>query len=304
MDHPLISDGHLDIRKRVVQFIKTSYLIQRQSNIVFVCGGSDPADMRKRFQGYFAANLSEFEFFEPEFAMKNYFSDVDDEPFDIAEFEELVGDLSHSIVLFPEGPGSYAEAGYFSAVPALAQKTILVMDSSEQKSDSFLMLGPAKKIQERSRFHPNIQIDYENPDFALVEERIRRYPLTKKKKAFKIVPLSKMPAFELFALIREIVVLMTIATLDDLEFIMRGLFSGIIAPSRIKKITSILVGSGHLFEVGDFGHLAVKKNLNSILVIRDGAIERKEELLLTLASIYPDAEPEFLQLLMDGRDAA
>ena len=304
MDHPLISDDHRDIRKRVIQFVQNSYLIQRQSNIVFVCGGSKATSMRKRFQEYFEANLSEFEFFEPEFAMKNYFSETDVEPFDVADFEELVGGLSHSIVLFPEAPGSFAEAGYFSAVPELARKTILAVDSSKQKLDSFISLGPAKKIQEASLFHPNIQISYENPDFGLVAERIRRYSLGKKKKAFVVHGFSEMPSFELFALIRELVSIMTVATLSDLEFIMRGLFSGVISTSKIRKITSILVGSGQLFEAGDFGHLAVKKKTNSFLEIRVGAKEKRQELLLTIASMYPNAEPEFLQLVSDARDAA
>lgn len=236
--------------------------------------------------------------------MKNYFSETDEEQFDVTDFENLVGELSHSIVLFPEAPGSFAEAGYFAAVPALANKTILAMDSSRQKADSFISLGPAKKIQECSRFHPNIQINYAGPDFDLVAERIRRYPLSKKKKAFTIRKFSEMPSFEVFALIREIVSLMTICTLDDLQFIMRGLFSGTISPSKVRKITSILVGSGHLLEVGEFGHLTIRGEMNSILEIREGAKEAREEILLTLASLYPDAEPEFLQLVTDARDAA
>ncbi len=260
--------------------------------------------MRKRFQDYFRFNLSEFEFFEPEFAMNNYFSGIDVEPFDIADFEELVGDLSHSIVLFPEAPGSFAEAGYFSAVPALAEKTILAMNSSKQKRDSFISLGPAKKIQEQSRFHPNIQIDYENPDFGMLAERIRRYPVNKKKKALDILPFGKMPAFELFALIREIVSLLTVATVEDLEFTLRSLFSGHISSSRIRKITSILVGSGHLFELGDFGHLAVRSSRSSFMEIREGTKGSRDELLLTVASLYPDAAPEFVQLVSDARDAA
>lgn len=288
----------------MIQFVRTSYLIARQSNVVFVCGGNDAANMRQRFRTYFESNLSEFEFFEPEFAMSNYFSDVDVEPFDIADFEESVGNLSHSIVLFPEGPGSFAEAGYFSAVPTLAAKTILAMDASRQRSDSFISLGPAKKIQETSRFHPNIQIDYANPDFGLIAERIRRYPLNRRKKSFNVNKFTAMSEFELFALIREIVSLMTIATLDDIQFILRGIFSGIVATSKIKQITSILVGSGQLFEVGEFGHFSVKSNLSPILEIRDGATEAKEELLLTLASMYPDAEPEFMPLISDARNAA
>ena len=260
--------------------------------------------MRKKFQSYFEENLCEFEFFEPEFAMKNYFSEEDDKPFDIAEFEKLVGELSHSIVIFPEAAGSFAETGYFSATPDLACKTILALDSSEQVHDSFISLGPAKKISEASRFHPNIQIDYSDPDFGIVAERIRRLPVSTTKKAFKVVPFSEMTAFALFALTREFVSLMTIATLDDLMFMHRSIFSNKLSTSKIKQVASILVGSGHLLEVGNFGHFTVKNGINPLLTIRDGAKNDKDEILLTLASIYPDADPEFLTLVTDARDAS
>ena len=109
----------------MVHFLQNGYNIARQSNIVFVCGGTKPASMRKQFQVQFPKILPNFEFFEPEFAMKSYFTLDDTEPFDISDFEEIVGQLSHSIVLFPEAPGSFAEVGYFSMAPELARKTVL-----------------------------------------------------------------------------------------------------------------------------------------------------------------------------------
>lgn len=179
MEHPLRKDKNKELRGRVVQFLRNGYLIQRQSNIIFVCGGSNPDHMRRRFREEFDALLTGFEFFEPEYAMKSYFTLGDVEPFDIAEFEELVGELSHSIVLFPEAPGSFAETGYFSAIDQLGKKIVLALDSSRQKGDSFISLGPAKKIQDISVFQPNLQFDYDKPDFSLISERITsRRPLS------------------------------------------------------------------------------------------------------------------------------
>ena len=43
--------------------------------------------------------------------MNSIFSDELRELFDLADFEELVGEISYAIVVFPEGPGSYAETG-------------------------------------------------------------------------------------------------------------------------------------------------------------------------------------------------
>ena len=78
--------------------------------------------------------------------MKDYFSEAGTEPMDLADFESLIGALSHAIVIFPEAPGSYAETGYFSNVRELANKTILVLNQQYQSNDSFVMMGPARKI--------------------------------------------------------------------------------------------------------------------------------------------------------------
>ena len=259
--------------------------------------------MRRLFQAYFSEHLSEFEFFEPEFAMKYFFSEAGEEPFDLADFEQLVGELSHSIVIFPEAAGSFAETGYFSAVPELAIKTILVLDATRSAQDSFILLGPAKKIAEATLFHPNIEINYRDPDFDQIAGRIRRYPVSRKKKAFDILSFSRMTSFSLFGLIRELVSLMTIATLEDLMFMSRSIFSGNISINRIRQITSILVGSGHMREIGDFAHFAVSKRSKPILTIRDGAKNDRDEIRLTLAAMYSDADPDFLAIVADARNA-
>ena len=127
MDHPLRSDNHKSLRKRLYELFKKGFTVPRQSNIVFVCGGSEPSDMRRRFQNQFDELMPGYEFFEPEFAMRKYWTLGDDKPFDITTFEELIGKLSHSIVIFPEAPGSFAETGYFSAISEIARKILLVI---------------------------------------------------------------------------------------------------------------------------------------------------------------------------------
>ena len=99
MEHPLRSEEHKSLRKDFVSLLEYGFSIERQSNIIFVCGGNDPAHMRRQFHAQFEKLLPDFEFFEPEFAMKNYFTLGDDVPFDITKFEELVGELAYSIVL-------------------------------------------------------------------------------------------------------------------------------------------------------------------------------------------------------------
>ena len=130
MDHPLRNNTNKVLRGRMVHLIKNGFNIINGSNIVFVCGGNKPTDMRSRFENAFEGLLADYEFFKPEFAMENYFSFGDTEPFDIADFETMVAELSLAIVVFPEAPGSFAELGYFSGQDALTAKTVLALDSN------------------------------------------------------------------------------------------------------------------------------------------------------------------------------
>lgn len=106
--------------------------------------------MRPRFRKYVEKNAAEFDIFHPEFAMENLLTSRLSEPFDIADFESSIGNLSKAIVIFPEAAGSFAETGYFAAIPSLAKKTILVLDANYQAHDSFISQGPASKIDNAS----------------------------------------------------------------------------------------------------------------------------------------------------------
>lgn len=292
MDHPIRSDTNKVLRGRMVQLFKNGYYILRHSNIVFVCGGNDDDDMRVQFETFFPSRLNEYEFFKPEFAMENYFSFGDTEPFDIADFETMVADLSLAIVLFPEAPGSFAELGYFSAHAALSAKTLLALDLNHQRKGSFISLGPAKKISGTSVFGSPIQMDYKNPDFTLVSTRITEHArITGRKRKFAPDEFDNLTSFELFALVHRIVDLLVLATGDDIESILRSMFKSNIRPSRVKKIISILIGSGRLKEIGDFGHLATSGNRPFALTLVDGAKTELTEISLETSSIMyaPDS---------------
>lgn len=298
MDHPLRSDEYKSLRRTLYNLLSNGFTIPRQSNIVFVCGGSEAHHMRRRFQESFTDLLPGYEFFEPEFAMRKYWTLGDSEPFDITTFEELIGNLSHSIVIFPEAAGSLAETGYFSARPNIARKILLAIDTAHLRTDSFISIGPAKKIADVSVFQPNIQFDYENPNFDLISQRlIDRAPLHTTRRALKIKAFNEMDSFELFATIQSLVSLLGIATVDDIEFFLRGLFGGHIGTSKIKQIVSILVGSSRIVEVGDYGHLKANGEGKLTLKIKDGAITERDVLKVDLSAVYLGADADFCSLL-------
>lgn len=166
MDHPLIGENNAKLRLRVIQLLRSAYSVMRNGNIVFVRGGNCPGHMRQQFRAYCETQQPTLQIFFPEFAMKSYFSERFVKPFNLAEFEEIVAELSHAIVLFPEAAGSYAETGYFCVRPKLANKTILVLDKQWQSRDSFISMGPALKFNAASRFRDIIQLEYTSPDFS------------------------------------------------------------------------------------------------------------------------------------------
>jgi len=297
LDHPLIHEENKALRRRVVNLFSSAYTAPRESNIVFVCGGNGPTDMRQRFLEHCKKSDIEFEIFQPEFSMDNYFSSGSKEPFDIADFEILVGNLSKAIVIFPEAAGSYAETGYFSAKDDLAAKSLLVMDSYYQNKDSFISMGPAKKIEKKTLFYPVVQMSYSNPNFEDLLDRIRKRKRGEYKKKLSWSLLSELSDYEYFCLIQEITRALSAVTISDLEFILRALSNSRLSVEKIHHLTSILVGSGYLIELGDFGHLVANEAKPPLLQIRDGRKTEHTEIQILLSSLYLDADQEFRELL-------
>jgi len=296
LDHPLLEQGNRHLRQRVVQFLREGYSVRRAGNIIFVCGGNLDYHMRIKFKEYCKLHRPEFEIFFPEFAMRDYFSGEHADPFDIADFETLVGELSHAVVIFPEAPGSYAEVGYFAAIPHIAGKVILALDSQYQSKDSFISLGPARKINETSKFYGTIQTAYASPDFADVVLRIERYKFSDKRKHLNIGKFKDMPTYDLLCLIHEVFRLLSIATIDDVLYVMAALFRSHMSGPKIRKLSSILVGSDHLIAVGEYGHYYTNKSKPALMRVMDNKFGDFNRISMELAVIY-SGYPDFTTVL-------
>lgn len=302
MRHPLLK-SHPEVRKRMITLLREGLLIRRAGNLIFICGGNDNHHLRPKFIDFLAHHGAEFTAFMPEFAMKNYFSEEDGAQLDLGEFEELIGELSHAIVIFPEAPGSYAETGYFSQTPALSSKSILVLDLQHQSNDSFIMMGPARRFEQYSKFNPNVQIDFKDPDFNVILDRINRFDIPKYRKAIELEDGVELSSYDLFCIVYKIFDLLIIATMEDLNAVFNSLFSGHAPRKRIRDIASILVGAGFLQSVGEFGHYSCLSLGDGLVQIRDGMAGNELALKLEIAEIIRDSSNEFAQLLMERADA-
>lgn len=297
LDHPLRDDAHKALRQRVIQHLKNGCSVKRSGDLVFVCGGNDPAHMRPRFTDYCRQNHADLELFQPEYAMKDYFSGPGGSPFDLATFERLVAELSHVIVLFPEAAGSFAEAGYFSQEDKFRSKTLLALDIRWQGSDSFISMGPARRFNDRSRFAGVMQVAYAAPDFPQIVERLKRYGFERNRKELNLGTFADLSTYDLFCLLQKVVDILGIATLDDVNFILRGAFAGRISPTRTRELMSVLVGAKYLEPVGGFSHYRMGTGRADLMPPRDSLRGQETQIRFELASFYPTCPPDFLAIL-------
>lgn len=68
---------------------------------------------------------------------------------DLLAFEQDLGYLTDAVIVFLEGPGSFAELGAFSQIDSLASKLIVVIASEHHQDDSFISLGPVRQLQKQ-----------------------------------------------------------------------------------------------------------------------------------------------------------
>lgn len=71
-----------------------------------------------------------------------------DSNIDLLTFEEFLAEVSDSIILFVESPGSFCELGAFSYAEKLfSDKLIIVIDKKFEGDKSFIMTGPTAKAK-------------------------------------------------------------------------------------------------------------------------------------------------------------
>ncbi len=270
MPHPLLKKDMTSLRSKALDLIRKGVLFPRKSNIIFICGGNGEENLRPRFIKYLEQSMHKFRAFQPEYAIGHVLSEVD-EPFNLSNFETLIGHLSVAIVIFPEAAGSYAEAGYFSANANLAKKSILVLNQKYAATDSFLSIGPARLISERTIFHPLIHLDYEDPNFRIIVERIQqRIGSGPNKKGFEEKPFKELNQFDKFNLIFCIFWLLQSASIDDVVYIIKALFSNRVSDKEIRSLSSVLIGAKILKGTDDEGNYAVSHGEDACFSIRDG----------------------------------
>ena len=144
--HPAFESLCEELRK---YFSQGDGFLRYQTHLTFVCGANGAVDIEGRpsLRAAFLEHLhlSATRDLVPvlaEVAIRELAREPVESRENLGEFESMIAESVDSVLIFPEGPGSFAELGLFSAIPALALKT-LVVSRGEHKNNSFITLNRA-----------------------------------------------------------------------------------------------------------------------------------------------------------------
>lgn len=271
------------------QLIKLGLHRTAATNIIFVCGGEGEDHLRPKFINYMAENMPSYRAFRPEAAQEDFYNQEQAGALNLSEFEELVSDLSLGIVLFAESPGSYAETGLFSALPNARKKTLVIMNANMQGAGSFLAFGPVAVISEKSRLGHALHLDYENPNFEQIKDRVEdRLKVSTAYRTIGEKDFSELDSIEIMSLIWFFVDILHVCSADDLVFCFNSFFGGHAAPEKIRHILSVSIGAGLIERVGVIGLVRIADHSVKLAEPTVATLKQLESLRLDITNMIEE----------------
>lgn len=290
-------------RSRIVGFFKRGDLhFSTGVHLCFVCGAADPEPgvppkIRRQFLNWIESNEQKIVCVLAENAVTDLLRQVDERRAsrDLAVIEETIANTVDSLLLFPESPGSIAELGLFSANENISRK-MLVAVAHEHQGDSFIILGPVKKINANSSFSPQpIIITH---DIAASFDQIRTRLLGEEKRArsyakrYSHSEWKEYSPREQLAIIDKMIDLTGVVTEDDLFDLVNRAF-GKYEKTDIRLLVALLTTMGRVerTHMGDMIRVVGKSKMPFI----DGGGQEAIEVKAAWSEAYRQHVPEALE---------
>ena len=163
---------------------------------------------------------------------------------DLPEFERDACYIARSVILFLESPGAIAELGALSIDDNLPQNTFLVLREEHEEANSYIFLGPVKRIK---KLGGEICIiggkDKNKPtdsDFEIISEHFTEW--CPKNHQSHILDIKNPTHY--FLLLADIVNLLLVSRIEDIVEIM-SFFGSNFKKEKIEKHLQLL----HFFEL-------------------------------------------------------
>ncbi len=229
------------------QVFKEKRVYHRRKNrfIMFVCGGTldgGELSLRKQFVVWAETNLPDFVCLLAEDALKDSFAQEGRQFVNLAKFESILADVADCVLIFPESPGSFAEAGFFSNSKVIRAKTLVINPLQLQTSESFLNLGPIDTINSFSFLKPTVLLNAS--DFTPIRSRLQdrvRWPEHRER-----LPYLRFTEFDFkqkLLVVFEVLRLLRLATLKTLRIVLRACFDAAPQNSELTHILRILLAA-------------------------------------------------------------
>ncbi|HEY1648921.1 MAG TPA: retron St85 family effector protein [Terracidiphilus sp.] len=229
---PLTHPGAQRIRAELIRGLSENFYIHRLRRIVFVCGGEiDPAkaNLRSDFVIWAQKNIESDALILLSETAYRAATEIGKSFINIAIFEELLASISDCVLIFPESAGSYSEVGIFAVTDSIRNKTLIANDSSHEKNDSFLNLGPIHAINTVSLFTPSVDFDSSrgaDPSFAeriwkRVKDRTKKFEVSRRPDIIHFVDMSPV---DRIAIVSWILNIAGISKFGDLLDIVRAVY--------------------------------------------------------------------------------
>jgi len=245
MSHPFKHPAAKSLLNRVAHLFQSDgTYVARDSNIVFVCGGPYKVvtTMRRRFMDYSEREIPNLRMFLAENAEKDYVTHEEPEFHNVAEFENLIGEVSDCVIIFPESAGSFAELGYFANIESVRKITLVVHDANLQSDDSFILRGPVDLFDRHSDFRKVIHVDYTDPNMNLIRDRLLKRIPGKQRKRFGNKLYKNLSFKEKFFIVFSLIEIFIYINVEGIEYAFKSIFKHA-SRNDINHIVSILVAA-------------------------------------------------------------
>jgi len=224
-DIPLFA-GYL--HKIKTSLVNKDVLVNKDSRIVFTCGAAEPKDFAKTGRSllmkYASNHLKNYNFFMAE----KLFNVMGNNKNDLLSIEKQLTNYSDCIIIILESPSSFAELGAFSVDDELAKKMIVINDYQFRNEESFINLGPIRKVNEKSIFGQCVSIDFERiaQSFSQLEKVLDEKIKSQRNKEIEVNSYSKLISNkkERFYLVHDLISLFFPLTHGELIQIFKTLY--------------------------------------------------------------------------------
>jgi hypothetical protein len=250
------------------QVFQEKRIYHRRTNrfIMFVCGGKldeGSISLRKQFVSWAGTNLPDFVCLMAEDALKDSFTHEGRQFVNLAKFESVLADVADCVLIFPESPGSYAEAGFFSNSKVICAKTLVINPLDLQTSESFLNLGPIDTISSSSFLKPTLLLNASdfNPIRLRLQERVKA---PEHRERLPYLKFNKFNFKQKLLIVFELLRLLRLANLKTLRFALRSCFDANPQSSELTHLVRILLAAKFVRREAEYFKVVPGMNLIEI----------------------------------------